>query len=183
MFNSSSISRNSLAKAILFAFFTAVLFALSTSAQTVRIIRPPASLVNFLYQSEEGKEILQSHYQGSLQTAAKDLLVKSVDIDRDGRREFLVSRKSPCENSDCAATLYLQKGRAFIKILSAPRLEISQGYSEGKRNLISCQSSAVPARCSFWRWYRGKYITYRCVEIAAKRSGAKSKEIPCVNNP
>lgn len=161
------------------AVFSAFLFSFSAHAQTLRIVKPPTSLVNFLYQSAEGKEILQTSYQGNIQAAAKDLLVKSVDIDRNGRREFLVSRKSLCKNSDCAATLYRQKGTSYVEILSAPRLEISQGYSEGKRNLISCQSSAAPARCSFWRWYRGKYITYRCVEIDAKKSGAKSKEVSC----
>lgn len=161
------------------AVCSAFLFPLSARAQTVRIIKPPTALVNFLYSNQQGKEILQTNYQGSLKNAAADLLVKSVDIDRDGRREFLVSRKSLCENSDCAVTLYRQRGRGYVEIFSAPRLEISQGYSEGKRNLISCQSSAQPARCSFWRWYRGQYITYRCVEIDAKKSAAKSKEIPC----
>lgn len=168
---------------ILCAAASIFLFVLCADAQTVRIIKPPTALVNFLYSSQEGKEILRASYQGNLKRAANDLLVKAVDIDRDGRRELLVSRKSLCENSDCAVTLYRQRRHDYAEILSAPQLEISQGYSEGKRNLISCKSATAPARCSFWRWYRGRYITYRCVEIDAKKSAAKSKEIPCSQIP
>ena len=163
--------------ALLTAFFTT---AAAAQAQTIKIIRPPQQLVNFLYKTPDGKENLQKNYQGDLKAAVRDLLVRSVDIDRDRRPEYFVSRKSLCVNSDCTVTLYKQKGRTFVPLFSAPQLDISQGWSEGKRHLISCRTgTGEPPRCAFWRWYKTEYIQYRCVEAESKNSSLKAKEIPC----
>lgn len=161
---------------LLMAFFVVS----SAQAQAVRIVKtPPQRLVKFIYQTDEGKENLQKHYSGDLKAAARDLLVKAVDIDRNGTLEYLVSPKSLCLNADCAVTLYQQKGNSFVRLLSAPRLQISPGYSEGKRNLMSCESIANPPQCAFLRWYKTEYVRYRCVEAKSNESGLKTKEIPC----
>lgn len=160
--------------AILVAFFT-----VAAQAQTVRIIKPPQQLVNFLYKTPEGKENLQKNYQGDLKAAVRDLLVKSADIDRDGRPEYFVSQKSLCKNSDCIVTLYKQKGRNFTTLYSAPELDVYTGWSEGRRHLISCRAQSSPPRCSFLRWYKTEYIQYRCVEAESKKSSLKAKDIPC----
>jgi hypothetical protein len=168
-------------KQLFFCILLATFFVVSSAqAQTVRIVKtPPQRLANFIYQTDEGKENLQKHYSGDLRVAARDLLVKAVDIDRNGTLEYLVSQKSLCRNADCVVALYQQKAASFVRLLSAPRLQLSPGYSEGKRNLMSCESVANPPRCSFLRWYKTEYVRYRCVEAKSNESGLKTKEIPC----
>lgn len=166
-------------KHFLFSAFLIAFFSAASQAQTVRTVRPSQGLVNYLFKTAEGKENLQKNYQGDLKAATRDLLVRSVDIDRDRRPEYFVSRKSLCKNADCTVTLYKQKGRTFVPLYSAPQLDISQGWSEGKRHLISCQTGTAAPRCSFLRWYKTEYIQYRCVEAESKKSSLKAKEIPC----
>jgi hypothetical protein len=166
-------------KHIIFFTILIVLLGVSAQAQSVRIIKPPQALVNYLYKTAAGKENLQKIYQGNLKAAVSDLLVKSADVDGDRRPEYFVSSKSLCQNVDCTVTLYKQKGITFVVLASAPQLDVNQGWSEGRRNLISCEAQAAQPRCSFLRWYKKEYVQYRCVEADSKKSSLKSKEIPC----
>lgn len=166
-------------KRLLLFAFSIVFLNVAAQAQTIKIVNPPPNLVNFLYKTDDGKENLQKNYQGNLSAAVRDLQVRAADIDRDGGMEYFVSQKSLCKNADCAVTLYKRKGAAFAALLTAPRLDISAGRSEGRRNLISCEPNAAQPRCSFLRWYKTEYVKYRCVEAESSKSSVKSKEVPC----
>lgn len=157
----------------------------SLYAQTGKIIKPSKELINFYYNSAQGKEDLQKYYQGSKSAAARDLIVTAVDIDKDRKPEYFVKRRKFCSGQDCQVTLYKQKGKTFIKLFSAQNLDIGEEWSaNGMRNLKSCaadSSGGAAGICTYYKWDRNQYVIFKCMTAESEKSQFKAKIVPCAN--
>ncbi len=67
----------------------------------------------------------------------------------------------------------------FVELFSAPQLYIVSGWTEGRRNLISCRTEIKPAGCTYLQWKKQGYVVVNCVEAESNKSGLKAKLIPC----
>jgi hypothetical protein len=150
------------------------------NAQT-QLLNQSNELINFYYNSPQGIGDLQKYYQGDLGAASSDLIVKAVDIDKDGKTEYFVKRKSFCNNQDCMVTLYKQTDNTFTEILSAKNLDVEKVEGREMNSLMSCttDSSGLRGQCTYYKWNNNQYVVYKCMKAESVKSKFKARIVPC----
>jgi hypothetical protein len=68
----------------------------------------PLELVQKLVQDEDAQDLLRDKYGNSLQALASSLLVQRIELNRDGKYEYLIEARNPfwCGSGGCNLWIY-----------------------------------------------------------------------------
>lgn len=133
----------------------------------------PMDLLKQLATNDENKSVINDSYGGDVQKFADSLSVTPVDLNKDGRLEYIIVVPALCGASDCPASVYQKASRNGYKLLLEeynikPKLTVSGNYRDLQ---ASSQAGVDDVRTAVYKFIGGKYVLSGCIRTITDRSG------------
>ena len=163
------------------------------SAQTGKqaAVKADAALTQLVLQDKEVQEAMTGESGLSVDDITKGIIVKKIDLNKDGQPEYLVTLEVGyfCgAHANCPAWVYRQTGGEYQLLLRTfgQQLLLEKASTNSFRDLRSeGSSSAFETDFSIYKFDGNKYLAKACYSRTYSAKGRKPKIAPikCQENP